>query len=270
MTFYSVKMRASKQMDGKDIHISGAENIVSEDVLEEISKSLIKRALNHDKGKPESINIKIEKLNDNDITYINPLKVQTIDVKDSVDGLKACNKLLNLLGIDDEKSKYIINLLTEIKDMRGAILLDINTLERLEPDKERGIRATFMDLEYSTFNESIKHSKKSTHFIEALVLASKVLNCPYILGEICYSDDPNYTAGYIASKKFGYVRFTHMKKLGNPFGGRIFLYNSKKENVKSCIDYIQNQKIIVRENIIKNSPITFDDFMKNGLTKEVY
>lgn len=265
MTFYSVKMRASKYIDGKETHISGAENIVKEDILEEISKSLIKRALNHDKGKSESINIKIEKLNEEDLTYIDSLKVQTVKVKNSIEGLKACNKLLTLIGIDEEKANLIINMLTEIKDMRGAILLDINTLERLEPDKERGVRATFMDLEYSTFSESIKHTKKSTHFIEALVLASKVISCPYIIGEICYSDDPNYTAGYIASKNFGYVRFTHMKELGNPFGGRIFLYNSKKENINNCIDYIENKKIIVKENIIENPLLTFNEFMDKGL-----
>lgn len=265
MAFYSVKMRGSKYIDGKETHISGSENIVREDVLEEISKSLIKRALNHDKGKAEFINIKIEKLNEDELTYIDPLKVQTIDVKNSTEGLKACNKLLKLIGINEGKSQLIINMLTEIKDMRGAILLDINTLERLEPDKERGVRATFMDLEYSTFSESIKHTKKSTHFIEALVLASKVISCPYIIGEICYSDDPNYTAGYIASKKFGYVRFTHMKELGNPFGGRIFLYDSKKENIEPCIDYIENKKIIVKENIIKNPSLTFNEFMDKGL-----
>ena len=265
MTFYSVKMRASKYIDGKETHISGAENIVKEDILEEISKSLIKRALNHDKGKSESINIKIEKLNEEDLTYIDSLKVQTVKVKNSIEGLKACNKLLTLIGIDEEKANLIINMLTEIKDMRGAILLDINTLERLEPDKERGVRATFMDLEYSTFSESIKYTKKSTHFIEALVLASKVISCPYIIGEICYSDDPNYTAGYIASKNFGYVRFTHMKELGNPFGGRIFLYDSKKENINNCIDYIENKKIIVKENIIENPLLTFNEFMDKGL-----
>ncbi|MDO4534584.1 MAG: 6-carboxyhexanoate--CoA ligase [Clostridium perfringens] len=265
MNFYSVKMRSSKIINGKKTHISGAENIVKEDVLEEISKSLIKRALNHDKGKSESINIKIEKIHQDELTYIEPLKVQSIEVKDRVEGLKACNKLLTLIGINEEKAKFIIDMLTEIKDMRGAILLDVNTLKRLEPDKERGLRATFMDLEYSTFSESIKHTKKSTHFIEALVLASKVISCPYILGEICYSDDPNYTAGYIASKKFGYVRFTHMKDLGNPFGGRIFLYDSKKENINDCIDYIENKKIIVKENIIKNSPLTYKEFMDKGL-----
>ncbi len=265
MCFYSVKMRSSKIINGKETHISGAENIIKEDVLEDISKSLIKRALNHDKGKAESINIKIEKIHETELTYISPLNVQTIEVKNSIDGLKACNKLLTLIGLNESKAKYIITMLTKIRDMRGAILLDVNTLERLEPDKERGIRATFMDLEYSTLNESIKHTKKSTHFIEALVLASKVISCPYIIGEICYSDDPNYTAGYIASKKFGYVRFTHMKELGNPFGGRIFLYDSKKENINSCIDYIEHKKIIVRENIIKNPPLTFNEFMEKGL-----
>lgn len=84
MSLYSIKMRSSKGLDGVEKHISGAENIVNETDLENAVNNLIKRALNHTKGKSDSINIKVEKLNELDIKYINPLSVNTIDVKNHI------------------------------------------------------------------------------------------------------------------------------------------------------------------------------------------
>ena len=202
MALHSIKMRSSK--DNK--HISGAESIVDEDNLETAVSRLIKRALTHSKGKAENINIKIEKLDEEKIFFLEPLKVTTVEVENTIQGFKCVKYLINKLGIDDEKSNKILKIFKETSHMRGAILLDINTLERLEPDKDRGIRATYMDFENSNTDRLTKESGQNTHFIEALALATKVINCPYIIGEICYSDDPNYTAGYISSKKYGYVR----------------------------------------------------------------
>ena len=199
MALHSIKMRSSK--DNK--HISGAESIVDEDNLETAVSRLIKRALTHSKGKAENINIKIEKLDEEKIIFLEPLKVTTVEVENTIQGFKCVKYLLNKLGIDDEKSNKILKIFKETSHMRGAILLDINTLERLEPDKDRGIRATYMDFENSNTDRLTKESGQNTHFIEALALATKVINCPYIIGEICYSDDPNYTAGYISSKKYG-------------------------------------------------------------------
>ena len=80
--------------------------------------------------------------------------------------------------------------------MRGAIILDVNSLERLEPDLKSGVRVTYMDY------KKIKILKEyKMHFNEALVLATKVANAPGIVGELCISDDPNYTIGYVATKK---------------------------------------------------------------------
>lgn len=52
-----------------------------------------------------------------------------------------------------------------------AMLLNADTLERLEPDVTRGIRATFMDSADDNDNRMGKN-----HFKEALVLATKVAN----------------------------------------------------------------------------------------------
>lgn len=257
MALHSIKMRSSK--DNK--HISGAESIVDEDNLETAVSRLIKRALTHSKGKAENINIKIEKLDEEKITFLDPLKVTTVEVENATQGFKCVKYLLNKLGIDDEKSNKILKIFKQASCMRGAILLDINTLERLEPDKERGIRATYMDFENSNIDRLTKESGQNTHFIEALALATKVINCPYIIGEICYSDDSNYTAGYISSKKYGYVRFPYLKELGDESGGRIFLYDSALENVQSCIDYIEQSKAIIRNSISQQIYMTYEEFL---------
>jgi 6-carboxyhexanoate--CoA ligase len=263
MNLYSIKMRASKNIDKKQNHISGAENIVREENLEKAVSLLLKRALTHTKGKSDFINIKVEKLNKKELIYIEPLPVTTIDVKNHIEGFKAIKKILIDIGIDENKSKYIIKLLKESSNMRGAILLDINTLKRLEKDKERGIRATYMDFEDNDIDSLTKQNKQNTHFLEAIALASKVVSCKEIIGEICYSDDPNYTAGYVASKSYGYVRFTHLKELGSNKGGRVFLYDSSKENIDKCINYIQNEKVVIKNNIIKNETISYEDFINN-------
>ena len=257
MALYSVKMRSSKE----DNHISGSENIVKENDLEKAVSLLVKRALSHSKGSAHFINIKIEELKRDDIELITPLEVTTIDVENYEQGLNAMKLVLVNLGIDNEKADRILKLLIDTKDMRGAILLDINTMERLEYDRNRGIRATYMDFENSKLIHLSKEKVYNSHFIEALALASKVINCPYIIGEVCYSDDPDYTAGYIASKKYGYMRFAHLKELGDASGGRVFLYDSSIDKVDKCIDYIENKKILIKNDIKFNKNILYEEFI---------
>ncbi len=257
MALYSVKMRSSKE----DNHISGSENIVKENDLEKAVSLLVKRALSHSKGSADFINIKIEELKKDDIELIMPLEVTTIDVENYEQGLNAVKLVLVNLGIDNEKADKILKLLIDTKDMRGAILLDINTMERLEYDRNRGIRATYMDFENSKLIHLVKEKVYNSHFIEALALASKVINCPYIIGEVCYSDDPDYTAGYIASKKYGYMRFAHLKELGDTSGGRVFLYDSSIDKAEKCIDYIENKKVLIKNDIKFNKNILYEEFI---------
>lgn len=261
MGLYSIKMRSSKD----DNHISGAEKIIKEQNIEEAVNLLLKRALLHSKGKSDFINIKIEEVKESELEIINPLDVTTVDVNDYIEGLDAAKFMLMRLGIDKEKSQNIINLLRDTCNMRGAILLDINSMKRLEPDKQRGIRATYMDFEDSNINHLTKETKYNVHFIESLALASKVVNCPQIIGEVCYSDDPNYTAGYVASKEYGYIRFPHLKELGNGNGGRIFLYDSTISNLQDCIDYIEKSKVVIKNNIKINKNISYKEFISDEI-----
>ena len=237
MDLYSIKMRASKNESGNNIHVSGAEKIVDKEEIKTCSQMIISRAMNHENGTPDFINIKIEKIED-EILRLKALPITQVNVETAEDGYSEIRKQMMNIGIS--KADKIIEKIKETNPMRGAMLLDINTLERLESDQNRGIRATYMDSDKSVF------SADKNHFREAIILATKVANAPHIVGEICISDDINYQIGYFASKKTGYIRITKLKEIGDRFGGRIFLYNGKtKEDLEETINFIEKKPVIV-------------------------
>ena len=242
MDYYSLKMRASQQVDEGDQkheqHISGAERIVSRDAVEAVCSAMAHRAMTHSKGDPDFINIKIEKVKESDIQILKALPVTRIDVDTWQQGL---DKAFELVG---EAAAGIREKLPELLQatfpMRGAMLYDIATGTRLEPDQQRGVRATYMDALHSSTVDSCKN-----HFNEAIVLATKVANAPGMVAELCISDDPNYITGYVASKELGYVRIMKMKEMGDENGGRIFLFDSRKAKAEDCIEFLQKKKVLV-------------------------
>lgn len=232
---FSVKMRANCE----EQHISGAEKITAEKNLENICGQLLERALHHTKGEANFINIKIEKVNPEEILVLNALPVTTISVENVKEGRQKLKECLKQEGVNDAET-----ILTRLKDtygMRGAMLLNIDTMERMEPNMERGVRATYMDVV-----DDKDDRKGKNHFKEALVLATKVAHHRNIVGELCISDDPDYVTGYFASKKLGYVRITNLKEMGCKDGGRIFLFRGNREEAKECIQYLEQQKVLVK------------------------
>lgn len=248
---YCLKMRASENVDGKDVHISGAEKIIKEQQLNTYTNALIERGLHHAKGNADFINLKVEKIEADEVTYLEALPVTTVEVDTWQEGQQEILKYLEEIGVKDPFR--VMDFLKETYAMRGAMLLDVRRFIRLEPDKERGIRATYMDQERT--DENVFLGDKD-HYAEAIVLATKVVNCPGIIGEICISDDPDYVTGYVSSKTIGYRRITKMKELGSENGGRIFLYDGEPDKVDEAIDFLQKKKIIVRGvkklSIVKN------------------
>ncbi len=174
-----------------------------------------------------------------EVLYLDALLVTTVEVATYAEGRTKLAELLATTGVHN--CEAILGKMKDTWGMRGAILLNVDTLERLEPDPERGIRATYMDLE-----GDLEDSEYKNHFREVLVLATKVAHHPNILGELCISDDPDYVTGYIASKDMGYVRITKLKAMGCPDGGRIFLYRGAPEEAAACIKYLQEQRVLVR------------------------
>ncbi len=238
-------MRASQQVgEGEqkhEQHISGAERIVGRDSVEAVCTAMVLRAMTHSKGDPDFINVKIEKVSENDIRILKALPVTRIDVDTWQEGLeKAFGLITPLMGSDCGLREKLQELLRATFPMRGAMLYDIATGERLEPDHERGVRATYMDALHSSEVDGCKN-----HFNEAIVLATKVANAPGMVAEFCVSDDPNYVTGYVASKELGYVRIMKMKEMGDENGGRIFLFDSRKASAEECIEYLQKKKVLV-------------------------
>ena len=229
-TLYGVKMRAS--LGGA--HVSGAERIVPAKRIAPTLSALARRALGHERGVPDAINLKVEA--QTDVIRIKALPVVVEPVADAAAGWAKVEELLSAAGFG--RTREICGLFRETYPMRGAMLLDADTLERLEPDRERGVRATNMDSEPSP------PADRKNHFAEALALASKVLAAPGIVGEVCVSDDPGYVTGYVATKG-GYHRITVLKKSGDPSGGRIFLYRGPRDAVGETIRFLEKQAVIV-------------------------
>ena len=78
MAIYSIRMRASKNNE----HISGAERIASASDMHKTVSDLINRALLHEIGEPDEINISIESLKQEKIKKIKALNITTILVDD--------------------------------------------------------------------------------------------------------------------------------------------------------------------------------------------
>lgn len=245
MSIYSLKMRASKHTGSIQEHVSGAEKILPQQELPQQMEALLSRALHHAKGKADFINLKIEAVAPENLKYIEALPVSTHEAATPAEGRQFMCQIMAELGLTPDKCQKILELFQATYGMRGAMLLDVDTLERLEPDQQRGIRATYMD-SIAPKGEAKAICDGKNHFQEALVLASKVLSAPNIIGELCMSDDPDYITGYIATRDKGYIRITQLKEMGCPDGGRIFLYRGPKSQVEDCIQYLQEQRVLVK------------------------
>ncbi len=248
LPLFCVKMRAS----AAGAHVSGAERIVPAARVPEVAAALAARALAHPKGTPDDIRIRVEPAGDP--LRIPALPVATERTATAAEGLARAAELLAADGV--ARVPEIMALFRETYAMRGAMLLDADTLERLEPDRARGVRATRMDAAPEGSGPcaapaapggsgALPRPLAKNHFAEAIVLASKVQAAPGIVAEICVSDDPDYATGYVASKSLGYRRITTIKEKGDPCGGRIFLFRGPRSLVPDCIRFLQERSVLV-------------------------
>jgi len=238
-------MRASRE----ERHVSGAERIVEENEIQATVLSLVERAQSHERGKPDFVNISIESLK-TPVKHLTSLPITLLDVEDAASGRSGAKRLLGDLGISLSCVDKAFSLLENGGSMRGAVVMDLSG-KRLEPDKNRGIRATRMDIskdaarELKRLLETVGLAPYYTHISEALVLATKVASVKGSVAELCWSDDPSYTAGYVASKKLGYMRIPHLKKKGDYRGGRVFFMDNVDLN--KYIDEIEKSAVIINK-----------------------
>lgn len=173
MPLYSIKMRASKG----DLHVSGAERIIPQADISSAVSALTERALHHGLGRADFINVKMEEVAPEKLQYLDALPVSKRPADTVEETYKIMKKMLCELGLE-AKADALIDLLRHNHPIRGAVLYDVATNSRLEPDHERGIRVNYMDAEGAASNCSGKN-----HFREAIVLATKVVNAPGIIAE---------------------------------------------------------------------------------------
>ncbi|MDH4027595.1 MAG: 6-carboxyhexanoate--CoA ligase [Nitrospirota bacterium] len=241
--YYSVRMRSSKT----GAHISGAEGIYEKDEIPNIVREYTDRAILHEKGRADEIRLTVEELKEPP-KKIASLPLCTLNTKNAADAKKACLKILTSVGITDRAVEEAFNLINLGIAMRGAMLMDIEGV-RLEPDLLRGVRVTRMGMTRNASADLVKKLGKlglnNNTVKEALVLASKVHRSRMVLGELCISDDPNYTTGYIATRSHGYIRLPRIKKRGVSYGGRAFFITGGE--VKDLIRYFQRTPVLIDE-----------------------
>lgn len=246
---YSVRMRAS--IEGR--HLSGSERIVSGDKIHDTSQELLTRATSRSVV-PDQIIMKIEPMTHLVIRELTALDVFTVDASDMHACRAAASQVLQTAGVSAHAAETAIRDISNGaapsgSTMRGAMILDAVTGERLEPDQERGVRASRFDWS-ETALDSVKQrlgARGLTHYRthEALALATKVAHGPAMVAELCWSDEPEYTAGYVASLGTGYVRFPRLKEHGDPHGGRAFFVDREKLDLDELILYLQIVPVMI-------------------------
>ena len=237
---YSVRMRAAQggPHENGGHHISGAERIVKLDDVGTIAQSLAERALHHSKGTADFINITVDLIPSEKIIYIDCLKVEEHRTSSIPESHQLATKLLQGTTITETAVGKAIGMLKNLdRSMRGAMLVDAISGERLD-EGNRGVRVSHMD----SFDSHALGDNE--HMREALVLASKVQSADGVVGELCWSDDPDYTVGYVACNGV-YHRIPHMKELGSNIGGRVFFVRSDIDS-ESVIEYLESAPVLVQ------------------------
>jgi 6-carboxyhexanoate--CoA ligase len=248
-SIYSIRMRAS--VAGR--HISGAERIVPIDKINATLQELALRA-NSRGSTPDQVILKIESLDNSRIRNLTSLDLVTVNVSDMSTGRSVASRILQTAGVSAQAVERALSCLSNGAspsrgNMRGAIVMDAITGERLEPDQERGVRVSRFDWGEDAADKIDKQLAEIglTHFRtrEALALATKVAHAPCMVAELCWSDEPGYVAGYVASRTFGYIRFPNLKQHGDPRGGRVFFVNRGNSDLDAVIQYLQMDAVLI-------------------------
>lgn len=246
---YSIRMRASFQ----ERHVSGAERIVPYDRIDMMVRSLVVRARDRD-IEPDRIMVSVDPLGDTSPRLLTSLAVATLASADQKSGRDQAARVLKLAGVSEQAVFFALEQISKGAapsgaNMRGAMIMDAITGERLEPDRSRGIRASRFDWTDEAFQSAGRQlAARGLHHhrtAEALALATKVAHAPGMVAELCWSDEPDYTAGYVASLATGYVRFPFMKQQGDAHGGRAFFVNHDRIDLTVLTRYLETEAVLI-------------------------
>lgn len=248
--WYSVRMRSSIGGPHEDggMHISGAERLIGEKKIKKSALEMIQRATNHTRGQADFISLKIEAIQENDIHYIPALPVNEVKNKSPHTTKQVLKELVNSGTIRPNLLFSLYDWIIQDDVTRGAIIVDINSGKRLDPFKNRGVRVSHFDWDTQVDENELGEQQVTHHErrAEAIALASKVAAAGTIL-ELCCSDDPEYTTGYL-SYQHTFIRIPHMKKNNSPYGGRVFLIDSNTINLDDYIHYLEKTPVLIGGN----------------------
>ena len=238
---------AAKNRGCPELHISGAEGIYNEKEIAKIVSEYTKRALGHPKGRPDSVVISMEEIKQKPRT-VQSLKISTLSCGSPLQAGTLVRKLLLAAGVSAAAISTAFAVTGSSGTMRGAALVLSGSGTRMEPDKERGIRVSRLGISRSAAallsGKLARRGLNNSTVKEALVLASKVAAFRQVTAELCVSDDPEYTTGYVASRRLGYVRVPHIKKKGEKKGGRVF-FLEEDADIDSVIGFLERTPVII-------------------------
>jgi 6-carboxyhexanoate--CoA ligase len=247
---YSLRMHATRG----GAHLSGAERLAGQGELETLAASLVGRALGHPKGTADAIRLTVEALDPAEVSSGRLPDLRTVTVADWRQGRRAALRHLLAAGVSEAAARQAMDALAQGAapgggSMRGAMLVDAASGARLEPDPARGVRVSRMDLSPAARAELQQKLRErgidNDHVREALVLAAKVLRAPRIVAELCWSDDPDYVTGYVATPAAGYVRFTRLKPPGEERGGRAFFFRGEGLELTAVIAFLERTPLLI-------------------------
>lgn len=234
---YSVRMRAAAggphEAGGR--HVSGAERIVDGANVERMVARLVRRAREHPLGAADFIQVTVERLEAGRVRRVPSLPVVTLTTGET--GPEAARRvavdLLAHAGVAPAVAAAAVAMLAGGpgpggRGLRGAAVMDAAAGRRLEPDPARGVRVSRIDWapgERRRLTAALRRAGivagRADRVADALAMASKVAHWG-LPAEVGWSDDPDYTTGYVASPRLGYVRLPGIKAAGDPRGGRVF------------------------------------------------
>jgi 6-carboxyhexanoate--CoA ligase len=248
-------MRASrllKKLDSdndntKELHISGAEGIYEDNEIKTAINRYFKRAMSHSRGQPDKIFFTLEKIGD-DLIKVPILSLTTLQSSSPKQARELIIERLSRLGINEAAIYVAFEILYSSDVMRGAALIGMTTGSCFQPDKSRGIRVSRLGIDKESrkklSNKLARLGIDTDRVKEALILASKVAYHEDVVAELCISDDPEYTIGYIATSGDGYLRIPNIKTHGSMNGGRVF-FIKEESNVSSLIKYLEKTPVLI-------------------------
>ena len=230
-----------------EVHISGAEGLFECSDIEKITKDYFQRAMAHPKGRPDKVVISIEKIEENP-AVVPLLPFSTVRCSNPEEARNVVVKLLSDTGVSRKAIRSALQVVTGRTAMHGAALILSESGRCAEPDKRRGTRVSRLGIRKDagkTLSRKLARNGINTRTVkEAIVLASKVASCRGVIAELCVSDDPDYTTGYVASRVSGYVRIPNIKRKKSVSGGRVFFINERAE-VERIVAYLETTPVLM-------------------------